>query len=75
MQSWIFEELTYRQRRDALSRMSIHAIEAKAAYDAEHHGVRAGIAEALVRFGMMLDRVAGQRAATGGAAGGSALSR
>lgn len=65
MQSWIYEELTYRQRREALSRVNIHAIEAKEAYDADHHGIRAGIAEAFVRFGMMLDRVAGQRAAGG----------
>lgn len=63
MQSWIYEELTYRQRREALSRMSIHAIEAKEAYEAEHHGIRAGIAEGFVRIGLMLDRVAGQRAA------------
>lgn len=66
MQSWIYEELTYRQRREALGRLNVHAVEAKAAYDADHHGVRSAIAEALVRFGLMLDRVAGQRAASVG---------
>ena len=70
MQSWIYEELTYRQRRDALTRVNIHAIEAREAYEADHHGIRAGIAEAFVRVGLMLDRVAGQRAATGGTAAG-----
>ncbi len=66
MQNWIFDELTYRQRRDGLNAMNRHALEAKMAFDAEHHGLRAGIAEGLVRLGLMLDRVAGQRAATFG---------